>query len=121
MKRIVVVALTFFALGLLATAASAQVVTNPTKVEYTVSPDHAGLTKYIIGYFLPGATDPMQVADLPIVTPIAGKVEQPINATPLGWGTYIAKLKSVAGAVSSDWSLPSAAAWGWSYSGGYCA
>jgi hypothetical protein len=108
MKRIAIVLLASIAC-LLAFAAigSAQVVTNPTKIEYTVSPDHATLTKYIVGYFLPGATDPVQVADLAIATPIAGVVTQTINATPLGYGTYIAKLKSVAGAVSSDWSLPS--------------
>lgn len=87
--------------------AAAQSVTNPTKVEYTVSADHATLTKYTIGYFLPGATDPVQTADLAIVAPTAGVVVQAINATPLGYGTYIAKMQSVAGAVAGEWSAAS--------------
>ena len=86
----------------------AQTVINPTKVEYTVSADHTQLTKYTIGYFLPGATDPVQTADLPLATPDAQqKVTEPINALPLGFGTYTAKLKSVAGTVSGDWSAAS--------------
>ena len=94
--------------SLLATPVFAQVVTNPTKVEYTVSADHAQLTKYTIGYFLPGATDPVQTADLPLVAPDAQqKVTEPINALPLGFGTYTAKLKSVAGTIASDWSASS--------------
>jgi len=89
-----------------AVSASAQVV-NPGHVEYTPSADHAMLTKYVIGYFLAGATDPVQEADLAIVAPEGGVVTQVINSTPLPYGTYTAKLKSVAGAVAGDWSLPS--------------
>ena len=89
-------------------SASAQVLTNPTKVEYVISADHATLTKYTIGFFLPGATDPVQSADLVIAAPDAQqKVEQPINAVPLGYATYTAKIKAVAGAVSGEWSLAS--------------
>lgn len=93
---------------LVASVASAQTVTNPGHIEYTVSPDHATLTKYVIGYFLPGATDPVQTADLPLVTPdVQQKVTQPMNATPLGYGTYIAKIRAVAGAVQGEWSVAS--------------
>jgi len=94
--------------ALVAGPASAQTLTNPTKVEYVVSADHATLTKYVIGYFLPGATDPVQTADLVVAAPDAQqKVEQPINAVPLGYATYVAKIKAVAGAVSGEWSLAS--------------
>ncbi len=105
-----------YAIGLLsallclsmATVASAQVVTNPTAIEYTVSADHATLTKYILGYFLPGASAPVQTQDLPIAAPDAQqKVAQPINATPLGFGTYVGRLRSVAGTVEGEWSEPS--------------
>ena len=90
------------------TPAFAQTVTNPGHVQYTVSADHAQLTKYIIGYFLSGATDPVQTADLAVVTPDATqKVEQAINATPLTFGTYTARLRSVAGAVMGEWSADS--------------
>lgn len=88
--------------------AFAQTVPNPTKVEFTVSADHASLSKYLIGYFLPGATDPVQTADIPITAPDASqKVTQPINATPLGFGTYVARMKAYANGVSSEWSEPS--------------
>ena len=81
---------------------------NPTKVEFTASTDHALLTKYTIGYFLPGATDPVQTADLALGVPDAQqKVTEPINAMPLGFGAYTARLKAVAGAVSSEWSTAS--------------
>lgn len=85
-----------------------QNVINPGHVEYTVSPDHASLSKYVLGFFLPGATDPVQSQDLPIVAPDGtGKVTQPINATPLTFGTYVARLRSFAGAVGGEWSQPS--------------
>lgn len=107
MKRTAIVFLVFALLGFAATA-TAQTVPNPGHIEYVVSPDHATLTKYVVGYFLPGATDPVQTADLPISAPdSAGKVTQPINATPLGYGTYQAKMRSVAGTMASEWSLPS--------------
>jgi len=89
-------------------SASAQVLTNPTKVEYVISADHATLTKYTIGFFLPGATDPVQSADLAVMAPDGmQKVEQAINSVPLGYATYTAKIRAVAGAVSGDWSVAS--------------
>ena len=104
MKRLVLVLVALLAF---AVSVSAQTVVNPGHVEYTASPDHATLTKYVIGYFLPGATNPVQEADLAIIAPVGGVVAQVINSTPLTFGTYSAKLKSVAGAVVGEWSLPS--------------
>ena len=107
MKRILIVFLAFALIGLASTA-FAQTVINPGQIEYTVSADHGSLTKYILGFFLPGATDPVQSQDLPIVTPDAQqKVTQPINATPLTFGSYTGKLKSVSGAVEGEWSTAS--------------
>lgn len=108
MKRLAIVFLAFVLLGF-AASASAQTVINPGHVEYTVSPDHATLTKYTLGFFLPGATDPVQSQDLAIVAPDGtGKVTQAINAVPLTFGVgYTAKLKAVAGAVSGEWSAAS--------------
>lgn len=104
MKRVILV---LVSLLVFAVSASAQAVINPAHVEYTPSADHATLTKYVIGYFLSGATDPVQSQDLAVVAPVAGVITQVINSTPLTFGTYTAKLKSVAGAIEGEWSLPS--------------
>ena len=105
MKRIVLVLVALLAF---AVSASAQAVINPGHVEYVPSSDHAVLTKYVIGYFLPGATDPVQTADLAVVAPVAGVITQVINSTPLTFGTgYTAKLQSWAGGTGGEWSLPS--------------
>jgi hypothetical protein len=109
MKRIL------FALALVFLAdsvASAQSVTNPTKVEYTPSVDHAQLTKYVLGFFLVGATNPVQTVDLPIVAPDGtGKVTQTMPFASLGFGVYVVKLNSVAVVsgvtMESGWSDPS--------------
>ncbi len=92
-----------------AVSASAQSITNPTKVEYEPSADHAQMTKYVVGFFLVGATNPVQVVDLPIVAPDpgTGKITQTMPFASLTFGTYVAKLKSVAGSVEGEWSEPS--------------
>lgn len=101
MKNVVFAAAFVF----VATACAAQGVINPTKAEYTVSADHAQVTKYVIGYFIGNAASPVQSADLPVTAPDAQqKVVQAINAVPLGFGTYTAKLKAVVGAVEGEWS-----------------
>ena len=88
-----------------AAACADQGVINPTKAEYTVSADHAQVTKYVIGYFIGNAASPVQSADLPVMAPDAQqKVVQPINAIPLGFGVYTAKLKAVVGTVEGEWS-----------------
>jgi hypothetical protein len=105
MKKLI---FSFIFLGLSANLVSAQNVINPGHVEYTVSPDHASLSKYTLGFFLAGATDPVQSQDLPIVAPDGtGKVTQPINSVPLAFGTYVARMRSFAGTVGGEWSVPS--------------
>ncbi len=83
---------------------------NPRTVEFTPSPDHAAATSYTIGYFLPGATDPVQTASIGKPTPNASNVcSATINVMPLTFGIdYIAKLKTIISAgVESSWSEPS--------------
>ena len=107
MKRIVVVLLAVVAaLVLFPAIGSAQTLKNPSAGECTASADHAQITKYIIGYFLPGATDPVQTADLGKPTPDAQNVIRfTINVMPLTFGAaYIAKVKAIAGTAESVWS-----------------
>ena len=94
---------------LLAASASAQNVVNPTKVEFTASADHAVLTSYVLGHFLPGATDPMQEVDLGKPTPDAAQLcVVTLNTRPISFGlSYTARIKSVAGAVVGEWSAAS--------------
>jgi hypothetical protein len=90
---------------LVAALASAQAVINPTAVSFTASADHSRLTKYVIGYFAAGATDPMQQYDLPLGTPDpTNTVLLPISSTPLGFGAYTAKMKACADTICSEWS-----------------
>jgi hypothetical protein len=98
-----------FACLLVAVPAQAQTLRNPSAATFTASPDHAQINSYTIGYFLPGATDPVQTADLGKPTPDATQTcSVTLNVMPLGFGAaYIAKVKAVAGTVSSDWSTPS--------------
>jgi hypothetical protein len=42
----------------------AQTLTNPSKIQFS-SADHATVTDYDIGYFASGATDPVQVINVP--------------------------------------------------------
>ena len=87
----------------------AQMVVNPTKVEYSVSADHASVTRYQLGWFLMGAIAPVQTADLPVVAPdLAGKVVQPLPSVPIAAGTvYVARIKAWAGTIESEWSADS--------------
>lgn len=83
---------------------------NPRTVEFTPSPDHAAATSYTIGYFLPGATDPVQTASIGKPTPNASNVcSATINVMPLTFGIdYTAKIKTIISAgVESSWSEPS--------------
>jgi hypothetical protein len=103
MKRLVLVAV----LVLMAGAAQAQTVLNPRSVEFDPSFDHAVVTSYVIGYFLPGATEPVQTADLgkPEADPATGKCTVQINTQPLGFATgYVARVRAVAGDVIGEWS-----------------
>jgi len=86
-----------------------QTLKNPSAGECTASADHAQITKYVIGYFLPGAADPVQTADVGKPTPDAQNVLRfTINVMPLTFGAaYVAKMKAVAGTAESVWSEPS--------------
>jgi hypothetical protein len=97
---------TAVALALVAGApglAHAQTVRNPTVVEFTVSVDHATVTRYEFGFFLGGA-EPVQTADLGKCTPNASQIcTQSIPSYPIG-ATYTAKLRAYVDATSGDWS-----------------
>ena len=94
---------------LLAASASAQNVRNPSVAQWTASLDHAQVTSYVIAFYLPGATDPVQEVDLGKPTPDATQTcAANINTMPLTFGVgYTAKMKAVATGVASDWSMPS--------------
>jgi len=82
---------------------------NPREVTFTASLDHAQIDSYRIGYFLAGATDPVQETDLGKPTPDATQTcLATINTQPLAFGAaYTAKIRAIAGDVSSEWSTPS--------------
>lgn len=106
MRRLILAAL-FFALLGLASAAVAQTVKNPTTVVFTVSTDHASITKYELGFFLAGAAEPVQVADLGTAAPAADNtLSRPLPTFPLGV-TYVARVRAYAGTITSDWSAES--------------
>jgi hypothetical protein len=98
MKTILVVC----GLLLLATAASAQTVTNPTKAVITVGPDHAEITRYELGWFL-GGVDPVQVADIGTGQAVGGVLERPLPTYPIGV-TYTAKVRGYVNTAVSEWS-----------------
>jgi hypothetical protein len=106
MRRLLVLAAL---LTLWAAVASAQNVRNPSVAQWTASLDHAQVTSYVIAFYLPGATDPVQEVDLGKPTPDATQTcAANINTMPLTFGVgYTAKLKAVAAGAASDWSLPS--------------
>jgi opacity protein-like surface antigen len=108
MKKLLL-AVTVFALLGLAAVASAQTLKNPSVATFTASVDHATVDKYTIGYFAPGATSPVQTADLGKPTPDATQTcTVTLNVMPLTFGAaYIAKVKAIAGTAESDWSAAS--------------
>lgn len=107
MGRIILVALVGLLLAVV--PATAQAIRNPSVATFTASVDHAQIDKYVIGYFLPGASAPVQTADLGKPTPDATQTCQvTLNTMPLSFGKdYTAKVKAVAGTAESDWSSPS--------------
>jgi hypothetical protein len=86
-----------------ASVAGAQTVKNPSTAVIGVSPDHASVTRYELGFFLPGATDPVQLSDIGTGTPINGELSKPLPSYPIGV-TYIAKVKAYVNQYASDWS-----------------
>ena len=110
MKTLLIVFLTFALIGVASAALAQTKPPNPRTVEFTPSPDHAAATGYTIGYFLPGATDPVQTASIGKPTPNASNVcTATINTMPLAFGlNYTGKLKTIISAgVESEWSEPS--------------
>ena len=106
MKHMGVAAVVFALLGAAATGAAAQNVVNPRTATFTASADHAQLTGYVIGYFLPGAGAPVQSADLGLPTPDATQTcTVTINTQPVPFGMgYVARVKAIAAGAESDWS-----------------
>lgn len=85
-----------------------QAVHNPTAVTFTASVDHAAINNYVLGWFAIGATDPLMEVNLSKPTPDGSQVcTATIDARPLAFGSYIVKVRAVAGAVTSEWSEPS--------------
>jgi len=91
----------------LASWASAQTVTNPTKAEFTASVDHASITLYEIAWFN-GATQVGTTIDIGKPVPDANQVcLVTINTQPLAFAEYTAKVRAkVAGTpvIYSEWS-----------------
>jgi hypothetical protein len=109
MKRLLCVALVFALLGFAATRVAAQNIVNASVVQFTASVDHAVLTSYVLGHFMPGAQEPMQEVDLGKPTPDGtNTITATINTRPISFGIgYTVRVKSVAGAVVGEWSAPS--------------
>ena len=96
MKKFVAV----LAFVLFAGVASAQTVHNPTMVEFTPSPDHAVITSYELD--LVRASDNAVIQTLNVGKPAVdadGKCRASVNVQPVTFGTYYAKMRSVASGV----------------------
>jgi opacity protein-like surface antigen len=106
MKKFLFVALLAL---LLPALAAAQNVVNPGTLVFTASEDHAILTGYIAGFFLPGAAEPFLTVDIGKPIPDAsGQCVVTLNTRPVKFGTgYTVKLMSLAEGVTSEWSTPS--------------
>jgi hypothetical protein len=93
--------------GAAAAELKAQTV-NPSKIAWDAA-DHAITTRYEVGYFMPGATAPVQVASIaPSVVAAVGTGYETALPRPV-MGTYAARLKACAAVeggteVCSDWS-----------------
>jgi hypothetical protein len=92
--------------GLAGPAQAQTPIKNPGTVVLGVSPDHAVITRYELGWFLGTATEPVQVADLGTGTPVAGELIKPLPSYPIGQ-TFTAKARAYAGTIASDWSVAS--------------
>jgi hypothetical protein len=103
MKKLIVVFVAFVLLGFASTAFAQAPVKNPTTAVLTVSPDHADITRYELGFFLVGAAEPVQVADIGTGTPVNGELSKPLPSYPIGV-TYVAKARAYAGTMASSWS-----------------
>ena len=89
-----------------ASLAGAQTVKNPTTAVVGISPDHISITRYELGFFIPGASDPVQVSDIGTGTAVAGELSKPLPSYPIGI-TYIARVRAFVNTIASDWSTDS--------------
>ena len=89
----------------LAACASAQIVQNPTTIQFTHA-DFATVDSYTVGYFSSAsATAPVQTAVFPkpgTCAPCAG----PLPSRPTAYQTWYVGVQAVAGTVTSAWSAP---------------
>lgn len=70
-------------------------VIDPNWAEFDPSPDHASIHHYELGWFLAGATDPVQSADIGTAPVVAGKVKLALpQSYPVG-KVYYAKVRAV--------------------------
>jgi hypothetical protein len=94
---------TLFVLALvcltLPAAAEAQnppgLVVNPNWVEFDVPSDHSAIARYDLGWFLPGASDPVQTADIGTGTPVGVRLKLALpQSYPVG-KVYVAKVRGI--------------------------
>lgn len=99
----------FLAAPAVAAAQTVPSIKNPRLVEFTVSPDHAVIDSYELGFFMPGAALPFTIVNIGKPAPDAtGTASAPINVQPFTFAAdYTAKLRAVVGTATSDWSAPS--------------
>lgn len=85
--------------------ASAQTVpVNPTEIAFD-SPDHAIITDYEVGYFLAGATAPVQSQKVAKPALNAdGSVHLTTNSRPLTLGQYEIRVRAYVGTVTTAWA-----------------
>jgi hypothetical protein len=79
---------------------------NPSEVAF-LSPDHAIVTEYEVGFFLATAIQPVQTARFPKgALGSDGEVHLTINSRPLALGSYTLKVRAIADATVGEWSQP---------------
>lgn len=77
---------------------------NPTEIAFS-SPDHAIVTDYEVGYFLAGATVPVQSQKVAKPALNAdGDVHLTTNSRPLALGQYEIKVRAYVGTVTTPWA-----------------
>lgn len=102
------------ALGLVLAASTAYAQTppvkNPTAIQFT-SADHnlTAVTGYEVDIVRSDAVvlQTLQVAKTSTTTLPDGSIRVPLNVQPIAFGTYTVVVRTVAGAIKSDSSVPS--------------
>lgn len=93
-----------------ASKSEAQFVVNPSIVQFTPSPDHDQVSRYEFGFFLVGAPDPVQIADLGKPAPVGGTATVNLPSRPVAIGVkYVGKARAFGAdpVFVSPWSEPS--------------